>query len=952
MRARWRVPLIVFLGTLSRGRVGFAGTWTPLVRQAPGPINLMLQLSDGTVMAANNGGASIGSAWYRLTPDIHGSYLNGTWSSLASMHDTRLYYSSAVLRDGRVFVAGGEYGTGASRSEVYDPLTNVWTQLTIPTTVLNPLQNSPVTGSPQAFLDSDAKIISNGSVLITPVAPRSSGGTVIYNPNNNTWSNGPRLFRGSYQDEASWVKLPDESILTIDPFGTNSERYIPATNTWINDGIVPASLYDPFGSELGAALLLPNGKAFFLGSTGHTAIYTPTGTTSPGTWIAGPDIPDAHGCPDAPAAMMVTGNILCAVSPVPTNANHFPTPTTFYEYDYIANAFASVNGPTGPSDNISSYQAAMLVLPDGTVLYSHFTSQLYIYQPTGAPLASGRPVINNITSNPDGSYHLTGTGLNGISEGAAYGDDLQMDSNYPLIRLTAGANVYYVRSWNWSSTGVQTGAQIVSTEFKVPPNLIGGNYSLVVVANGISSDPIAFSPIIDCNQNGIPDDIDIANATSPDCNMSSIPDECEVPPLCPFCADCQHDGVPDICQIPPICPNCLDCDANQIPDACEVDCNSNSIPDACDIAGSTSLDCQPDGIPDECQLPPLCATCPDCNQNGIPDACDISSQFSLDCQTDGIPDDCQVPPICSTPDCPDCNHNGVPDSCEIASGAESDCNNDQIPDRCQTDPQFCGGSCLTDCDHNFVPDSCQLVAVFSQQSPDLSPIYSAAPQSYTLLAPPSAIGDVTLTFRAIADFGSPAELINVDINGTPLGPIFGDALQCAFDQRLLTVPAATFNAAVAGGNAVLHMIASAAVDPICGPANFISVKVDYPITSNDCNNNSILDSCELAMGAASDCNANGIPDACDIAAGTLTDQDANNIPDECDCNLLSCRGDIGLDALVDGQDIHAFLSCLLNTNLTNGGCACADMNADLKLNSADIALFVARLTSDPSTACH
>ena len=51
----------------------------------------------------------------------------------------------------------------------------------------------------------------------------------------------------------------------------------------------------------------------------HTQkLDTPSGTASPGTWAAGPDIPSAKGTPDAPAAMMVNGKILCAVSPVPT----------------------------------------------------------------------------------------------------------------------------------------------------------------------------------------------------------------------------------------------------------------------------------------------------------------------------------------------------------------------------------------------------------------------------------------------------------------------------------------------------------------------------------------------------------------------------------------------------------------------------------------------------------
>ncbi|NOU08308.1 MAG: M48 family metalloprotease, partial [Hyphomicrobiaceae bacterium] len=41
------------------------------------------------------------------------------------------------------------------------------------------------------------------------------------------------------------------------------------------------------------------------------------------------------------------------------------------------------------------------------------------------------------------------------TEGAAYGDDWQMSTNYPLVRLTSGGGtVYYARTFNWSSTGV------------------------------------------------------------------------------------------------------------------------------------------------------------------------------------------------------------------------------------------------------------------------------------------------------------------------------------------------------------------------------------------------------------------------------------------------------------------------------------------------------------------
>lgn len=468
------------------------GNWTPLAHNAPASVDLLLLLSDGTVMAQRSGTSS---NWFRLTPDIHGSYINGAWTTLPSMHDTRLYFSSDVLKDGRVFVAGGEYGTGSATAEMYDPVANTWTPISPPPSLLNPAASSPALASGnQGFDDSISKILPNGSVLVGPVGPSTYGGTLIYDPVSSTWSAGPKYFRGGYQDEASWVKLPDDSILTIDPFGSHSERYIPSLNSWVDDGIVPESLYDSFGFELGAPFLLANGNAFFLGSTGHTALYAPTGTTSPGTWAAGPDIPGGQGTPDAAAAMMVNGRILCAVSPAPTSTNHFPSPTSYYEYDPVSNSFTQANAPGGGTNSAgSTFQITMLDLPDGTILYARASSRLYVYQPDGSPLPGGKPAITSIAPNPDGSYHLNGTLLNGISEGAAYGDDWQMNSNYPIVRLVdAAGNVRYARTFNWSSTSVMTGLTPETTEFRLPPNLPSGTYSLVVTANGNSSDPVSF----------------------------------------------------------------------------------------------------------------------------------------------------------------------------------------------------------------------------------------------------------------------------------------------------------------------------------------------------------------------------------------------------------------------------------------------------------------------------
>jgi hypothetical protein len=446
------------------------GTWTALATAPPTGVNNSMVLSDGTVIGMNGSGQCV-----KLTPNSSGSYINGTWTTLQTMNYSRLFYASQVLTNGNIFVAGGEYGTGNENGEVYNPLANTWTV-------------APATPGVDNFLDAISEILPNGNVLVAPVGPSTFGGTLIWNAASSTWLTGPTLYRGGSQDEASWVLLPDTSILTIDPFGQNSERYIPSLNEWINDATVPVQMYNSALGEIGAGFLLPNGNAFFLGGTDNTAIYTPTGTTSPGSWAAGANIPNGYGVSDGPAAMLTDGNILCCVG----NSSNYNGPAYFYEYNYVSNTFTPAPSPTsgtaGASYNSAPFGTSMLDLPDGNVLFigGQNSGSLYVYTPGGTPLAAGKPVISSISENADGSYSLTGTGLNGISQGAAYGDDEQMNSNYPLVRMTNSStgNVYYARTFNWNSTGVMTGAKVVTTQFSLPANLPAATYSLVVVANG------------------------------------------------------------------------------------------------------------------------------------------------------------------------------------------------------------------------------------------------------------------------------------------------------------------------------------------------------------------------------------------------------------------------------------------------------------------------------------
>jgi hypothetical protein len=120
-----------------------ASPWTPLTNQPSflfdGAANPIL-LTDGTVLVQDAGFPD----WWRLTPDQNGSYVNGTWTQVASLPATYspLYHSSAVLPDGRLIIEGGEYLLNAAQTElvptwsaqgsIYDPIANTWTPVAPP----------------------------------------------------------------------------------------------------------------------------------------------------------------------------------------------------------------------------------------------------------------------------------------------------------------------------------------------------------------------------------------------------------------------------------------------------------------------------------------------------------------------------------------------------------------------------------------------------------------------------------------------------------------------------------------------------------------------------------------------------------------------------------------------------------------------------------------------------
>jgi hypothetical protein len=483
-----RVPraLAVGFALLIFSALASAQTWTN-VTTPPAPLGTAMLLTDGTVMA--QGMATSGFAtgnWYRLTPSATGSYVSGTWTTLASMPSgySPLYYASAVLADGRVVVVGGEYNNGAEAETnlgaIYNPATNSWSSITAPSGWTH-------------IGDAASVVLANGTFMIGNCGVAGTECTnqtyqAQLNANTLTWTIiGAGNGKADQNSEEGWELLPNGDVLTIDVWnGTNSELFNPSTSKWTSAGSTVVTLPNRTCEEIGPAVLRPQGSVFAVGATSSTAIYT----TSTGAWSTGPTIPSSYGAVDAPAAILPDGNVLIDVgpqSPCYTAGSHF--------YEFNGSSLTAVAGPTRAASD-PTYVGRMLVLPTGQILFTDGSTTVQAYTASGTYSSAWQPTISSVSStlNAGSTNNLIGgTQFNGLSQGAAYGDDAQMATNYPLVRITnnASGNLVYCKTHNHSTMGVATGSASVSTEFDIPSTIQAGASELVVVANGIPSKPTA-----------------------------------------------------------------------------------------------------------------------------------------------------------------------------------------------------------------------------------------------------------------------------------------------------------------------------------------------------------------------------------------------------------------------------------------------------------------------------
>lgn len=477
MKKSLLLSAIVLPGMLlsGAGNVALAQTTARLAHQPPDGAGISFVLTDGTVLAQGNGYGD----WWKLTPGNNGSYVNGTWSQVASLPSGYLPYAfaSAVLGDGRVVIAGGEYNNNqfvlTDVCAIYDPVANTWTKFAAPTG-WNYIGDSP------------SAVLPNGKFLL---GRKLDERMAELDPATLTWKPLRHAGKQDFNAEEGWTLMPNGTVLTYDvKDAPQSEIYDPTQQAWTHAGSTVVNLQSPpvtrsitYGNgkvyhppgEVGPGILRPDGTVFATGGThkgaqsGHTAIYTPPASGSGvGTWAAGPDFPTGEDAGDSFAALLPTGNVLVEAE----SGN-------LYEF----------NGTALTASNVNASGNSLLVLPTGEIL----VGGVFVYRAAGNVNPAWAPTVKAVPSTltRGQTYVVSGTQFNGLSQANAFGDELQTNTNYPLVRITnsTSGHVFYARTHDHSTMGVATGSATVSTNFDVPAGMEAGASTLVVVANGIPS---------------------------------------------------------------------------------------------------------------------------------------------------------------------------------------------------------------------------------------------------------------------------------------------------------------------------------------------------------------------------------------------------------------------------------------------------------------------------------
>ena len=254
-----------------------ASPWTPLTNPPPfGTPGTMLLESNGTVLVhdePDNNTTGGTTAWYKLTPDSQGSYIDGTWSKIASMPAgyTPLYFASAILPDGRMIVEGGEYigenAVWSNRGAIYNPVTNRWASVAPPPGWTN-------------IGDAASDVLANGTFMLQHPCntcltdPNLTVDDALLNARTLKWTVIPGTGKNDPNDEEGWTLEPSGQLLTVEVWALpQAQLFNPGTVSWSFAGAMapkgnPVDLFPVV--EVGPQAEMPGGNTFVVGAGSST----------------------------------------------------------------------------------------------------------------------------------------------------------------------------------------------------------------------------------------------------------------------------------------------------------------------------------------------------------------------------------------------------------------------------------------------------------------------------------------------------------------------------------------------------------------------------------------------------------------------------------------------------------------------------------------------------------
>jgi Divergent InlB B-repeat domain/PASTA domain len=337
-------------------------------------------------------------------------------------------------------------------------------------------------------------VLADGPWMVGASGWTTNNDDAILDPSTLTWTTTGGAGRIEGNGEAGFTLLPNGEVLSVDvlpPACTTrtTEIFDPATLAWLSAGTTPTPLIlCASGGEIGPQIMMYNGEVFVEGWTSATALYD----TITGAWSAGPTMPvlggQQYNAEDSGAALLPDGKVLVALNTGPIGQ----PPTHFFLFDGTGFTQVADNATSSIPNGSNTY---MLLLPTGEVLYNPGLggAGMEVFTDSGSPNPADAPTITAVPTQlaVGQPYSLAGLQLNGRSDGAAFGDDYQSSTDYPLVQITNNGTgtVVYARTFGMTNRSIAPEASSC-TDFMLPNGIGSGASQLRVIANGIASMPV------------------------------------------------------------------------------------------------------------------------------------------------------------------------------------------------------------------------------------------------------------------------------------------------------------------------------------------------------------------------------------------------------------------------------------------------------------------------------